>query len=115
MQQLTYASKSILTTDAVGDALLDLVTAIDRQQHSEVVTVPAFTDEGHLVEAKMTLDASSELVAVPVQLDVEDKHATTEAVIRAVDDIRSRIRSNRRTVSQPVLDDEQHAFHYDEF
>jgi hypothetical protein len=115
MQQLTYASKSIFTTDAVTDALLELVTAIDREEHSEVVTVPAFTDEGHLVEAKMTLDASSELVAVPVELDVEDEDATTDAVTRAVRDIRSRIRSNRPVVSSSAGEDEPDPFTYDEY
>jgi hypothetical protein len=117
VQQLTYASKSLFTTDAVSDALLDLVTAIDRQQHSEAVSVPAFTDEGRLVEAKLTIDASSELVSVPVDLEVIglDESAASEASDRAVEDIRSRISANQSTVARPIIEDEPPAFFYDEF
>ena len=115
MQQLTYASKSIVTTDAVTEALLDLVTAIDRQEHSEAVSVPAFTDEGVLIEAKMTLDASSELVVVPVEQSVDDEAATEEAVAKAVEDIRSRIKDNKRTVARPVIEPDPEPYNYEEF
>ena len=115
MQQLTYASKSIVTTDAVTEALLDLVTAIDRQEHSEAVTVPAFTDDGRLTEAQMTLDASSELVAVPVDLDVAEGASIDEAVDRAVEDIRSRIKNNRATIARPVLDADPEPYDFEEF
>ena len=115
MQQLTYASKSFVTTDAVTEALLDLVTAIDRQEHSEAVTVPAFTEDGELIEAKMTLDASSELVAVPVEVSIKDKESTTGAVEAAVEDIRSRIKSNRATIARPVIDEDPEPYNYEEF
>ena len=115
MQQLTYASKSIVTTDAVTEALLDLVTAIDRQEHSEAVSVPAFTDEGALIEAKMTLDASSELVVVPVEQTIGDSAAADEAVAKAVEDIRSRIKDNRRTIARPVVEPEPEPYDYEEF
>jgi len=115
MQQLTYASKSIVTTDAVTEALLDLVTAIDRQEHSEAVSVPAFTDEGALIEAKMTLDASSELVVVPVEQTIGDSAAADEAVAKAVEDIRSRIKDNRRTIARPVVEPEPAPYDYEEF
>jgi hypothetical protein len=58
MQEITYASKTFVTTDAISDALLDLVTSIGRASHSEAVTVPAYTETGKRVEAKMTLDAA---------------------------------------------------------
>jgi hypothetical protein len=100
MQEITYASKSFVTTDRIAEALLDLVTAIDRQAHSEAVTVPAFTDTGRQVEAKMTLDAGSELVSVPVDLDLDDSFDAS-VVETAVDDIRRRIR-NVNSAARPV-------------
>lgn len=115
MKQLTYASKSFVTTDAVTEALLDLVTAIDRQEHSEAVTVPAFTDDGRLIETMMTLDASSEIVAIPVDLDVADEDAAQAALDTAIDDIRSRIKSNRPTIARPVIDDDPAPYNYEEF
>lgn len=104
MQEITYASKCIVTTDAVADALLELVTAIDRHDHSEAVTVPAFTDEGELIDARMTLDASSELVAVPVELDIDRDPSVSDALEAAVADLRKRIAKNRPDsfVAQPI-------------
>ncbi|OOB91759.1 hypothetical protein [Rathayibacter sp. VKM Ac-2630] len=95
MQEITYASKCIVTTDAVADVLLELVTAINRHDHSEAVTVPAFTDEGELIDARMTLDASSELVAVPVELDIDQDPSVSDALQAAVADLRKRIAKNR--------------------
>ncbi|MCJ1675596.1 hypothetical protein MT355_20210 [Rathayibacter sp. VKM Ac-2929] len=117
MQQLTYASRSLFTTDAVVQALLELVTAIDRQQHSETVTIPAFTEQGRLVEAKLTLNAGSELVAVPVDLQAVgvDEAAASEAAEAAVANIRSRISENERYVAHPMIDDEPPYPDYDEF
>jgi hypothetical protein len=105
VQELTYASKTFVTTDAVTEALLDLVTAIDRRDHSEAVTVPAFTENGSRVEARMTLDASSELVAVPVELAIPDNVETDAALLAAVDDIRSRIRKNQDAVIRPAIEE----------
>ncbi|MBF4461129.1 MULTISPECIES: hypothetical protein [unclassified Rathayibacter] len=115
MQQLTYASKSFITTDAVTEALLDLVTAIDRQEHSEAVTVPAFTETGELIDAKMTLDAGSELVVVPIELAIRDVDGTSDAVDAAVEDIRSRIKNNRATIARPVIDQDPEPYDYEEF
>ncbi|NQX13872.1 hypothetical protein HQQ80_19770 [Microbacteriaceae bacterium VKM Ac-2855] len=95
MQELTYASKCIITTDDVVAALVDLVTAIDRQEHSEAVVVPAFTEDGGLLEARMTLDASSELVAVPMDQTTPDGQEVHDAIAVAIEDIRSRITRNR--------------------
>jgi len=105
VQELTYASKTFVTTDAVTEALLDLVTAIDRRDHSEAVTVPAFTEDGARVEARMTLDASSELVAVPIDLSIADDVETDTALLAAVDDIRSRIRKNQDAVVRPSIEE----------
>ncbi|MCM6764476.1 hypothetical protein NB037_18840 [Rathayibacter sp. ZW T2_19] len=120
MQEITYASKCIVTTDAVADALLELVTAINRHDHSEAVTVPAFTDEGGLIDARMTLDASSELVAVPVELDIDQDPTVAEALEEAVADLRKRIARNRPEnsfVAQPIAlpDGERETVDFDDF
>ena len=115
MQEITYASKTFVTTDAISDALLDLVTSIGRAAHSEAVSVPAYTETGKRVEAKMTLDASSELVAIPVELDIDDDAANDEAVEASLRDIRGRI-SNWSTTAVPVKPEEALPVQYsDEF
>jgi hypothetical protein len=115
MQEITYASKTFVTTDAISDALLDLVTSIGRASHSEAVTVPAYTETGKRVEAKMTLDASSELVAIPVELDIDDNSANDDAVEAALRDIRGRI-TNWTSTAVPVKPEEVLPVRYsDEF
>jgi hypothetical protein len=95
MQEVTYATKTFVTTDALADALLRLVTSIRRDTHSEAVTVPAYTPEGRRVEAKMTLDVSSELVVVPATVnDAEHDAANDAAVKEALEDIEKRIRAS---------------------
>ncbi|QHC61224.1 hypothetical protein [Rathayibacter sp. VKM Ac-2760] len=84
------------------------------RQQSETVTVPAFTNDGQLIEARLTLDAGSELVAVLVDLQLvdADEASASEA---AVTDIHSRIRVNERTVAHPVIDNEPPFPFYDEY
>jgi UDP-N-acetyl-D-mannosaminuronate dehydrogenase len=78
------------------------VTAIDRQAHSKAVTVPAFTDIGRQVEAKMTLDAGTDLVAVPVDLDLDDSF-DKRAVEAVVENINSRIRKMNSVTTRSTL------------
>jgi hypothetical protein len=105
MQEITYATKCFVTTDAISDALVRLVTSIRRDTHSEAVTVPAYTPEGRRIEATMTLDASSELVAVPANVEMDDDSANDEAVAAALADIESRISKEDR-LNKAVYPDE---------
>ncbi|ONI65320.1 hypothetical protein ALI44B_01090 [Leifsonia sp. ALI-44-B] len=97
MQEITYATKTFVTTDAIAAALVELVTSINRDTHSEAVVVPAYTETGKRVEATMTLDASSELVAVPSDVSPDDNLENDEAVAAALKDIRARIQNGSRT------------------
>lgn len=117
MQQLSYASTTLVTTDAVVDALLELVTAIAWQQHSEAVRVPAFNAEGRLLEAQLTLNSGSELVAVPVDREVVDvdEACASDAAEAAVIDIRSRIRERTHSMARPEIENEPPFPFYHEF
>ncbi|MFP7761548.1 hypothetical protein [Marisediminicola sp. LYQ85] len=105
-----------MTTDEITDALLDLVTAIDRRDHSEAVCVPSFTPDGKLTEALMTLDAGSEVVAMPVDVDIDTDDDTRAAIAAAVEDIRSRInRNTKATEAKAINDAYDHGVDLDEF
>ena len=67
--------------------------------------------------AQLTLDAGSELVAVPVDLAVAeaDEAAAARAVEAAIADIRSRVGDNKRSVSRPIVGDAAEFPDYDEY
>jgi hypothetical protein len=104
MQEITYATKTFVTTDAIAEALVELVTSIDRDTHSEAVVVPAYTPSGEKVEATMTLDASSELVSVPSDVRPEEDTENDETVNDALADIRGRINKGSRTSRATYVD-----------
>ena len=54
-------------------------------------------------------------VAVPVEVSIKDEESTTGAVEAAVEDIRSRIKSNRATIARPVIDEDPEPYNYEEF
>ena len=107
MQQLTFASRSLLTPDAVTEALFDLVASFDHGAPSETVIIPVLSDAGHLLQARLTLHASSELVAVAdeSQQQVEDEQAASAASDVAVAAIRERIRERAGHVERPALEE----------
>ncbi|PPF80327.1 hypothetical protein C5B96_11080, partial [Subtercola sp. Z020] len=85
---------------------------IGREEHSEAVTVPSFDVAGRQVEAKMTLDAGSELVVVPVQLRIEGAF-DDDAVNRALADLRTRIDRRVKSNTATYADPDQEGFHLD--
>jgi transcriptional regulator GlxA family with amidase domain len=113
MREITYATKTFVTTDAIASALVRLVTSIRRDTQSEAVTVPAYTSDGRRVEATMTLDASSELVAVPSSVDADDSQENDEAVQAALQDIDQRIR-HMAGVGRAVYPDEPDLSQYND-
>lgn len=101
MQQVTHASRTFTTTDEVCIALLELVSALDPQEHAEAVILPALDHEGVLVELKMTVNATSAFVIVPVEMDVPDEEALNRASAAAADELRSRVTTGPHSVATP--------------
>ncbi|OOB90906.1 hypothetical protein [Rathayibacter sp. VKM Ac-2630] len=113
MKQMTYGSTRFLVADAIGTALLELVTAIERGRHADLVAFPAFTEQGRPCEVQLTLHGRSELVAMSTESGAGLDEETSEATSIAVEDIRSRIARHALAVHRPGLeeDDEETAVH----
>ena len=116
MRQISYTTSRLLVADAVCDALLDLVTAIDREERSDLITFPALNEQQQPCRVQMTVHARSELVVTSLDHRPADDENTPD-VIDAVADIRARIATHSQRVPHPMTDeptDEPYAFHHGE-
>ena len=78
MRKLYYASGFVLLSDTVCAAVLDYAHALAEVGKSDVVAVPALSDEGARGETTMLLGPASQLFAAPAldrAVDLEDEEA----------------------------------------
>ncbi|ROP44387.1 MULTISPECIES: hypothetical protein [unclassified Rathayibacter] len=87
MQQMTHASATFTTTDDVCTALLTFVGSIAAGGHSESVAIPALRADGQVMEVRMTVNADSAFVVVPVDTDAQDEHALLAASASVVSEL----------------------------
>ena len=116
MQQLTYASRCLLTPDTVSDALFDLVAALRPGQRPEAVSIPVLTEDGRLLEARLLLHSGTELVSIAAANapHSEDEGALAAASAAAVTEVRRRIAAAGVPVERPVIEDDPTSFTYEE-
>ena len=79
MQRLHYTGDSILVSDDVCVAILELARALAVMQVSEVVKVPIVDEAGSLTEAELLIGPASQLYATPAG-DVSDIEVDPELV-----------------------------------
>ncbi len=75
MRKLYYASGFVLLSDTVCEAVLDYAHALAEVGKSDVVQVPALSDEGARGETTMLIGPASQLFAAPAldrAVDLED-------------------------------------------
>ncbi|WP_132438199.1 MULTISPECIES: hypothetical protein [unclassified Rathayibacter] len=96
MQQMTHASATFTTTDDVCAALLAFVGSIAAGDHSESVAIPALRVDGQVMEVRMTVNAHSAFVVVPVDADAQDERALLAASKSVVSELRRRGAASRQ-------------------
>jgi hypothetical protein len=79
MQRLHYTGDSILVSDDVCAAILDLARALAVMQVSEVVKVPIVDEAGSLTEAELLIGPASQLYSTPAD-DVSNIEVDPELV-----------------------------------
>lgn len=90
MRKLYYASGYVLLGDRVCDVLMEYASALADVKRSDLVTVPAMSDEETRGSARLLIGPASQLFAAPAKdrgVDLEDE-ATTESIIRKIDQLR---------------------------
>ena len=77
MRRLYYAGGSIIISDQVGKAVLRYARALARHQSSDLVVLPAFTEDFGKGVAHILIGPSSQMMSVPTaefEIDLADAH-----------------------------------------
>ena len=66
MRGITYAGETVLTTDAVAAALVDLTAALAKIGQAEAVTIPiVLADRDETGEAELVIGLGNDVLSVP--------------------------------------------------
>lgn len=72
MRRITYAGETVITTDDVADALVDLTAAVASAGRADAVSIPIVTDRGRAVgEAELVIGVGNDVLSVPVKWSAE--------------------------------------------
>ena len=65
MRRVSYGGGSFPTSDQVADALVSLVATLSGGHSSQIVDIPAVSDDGQLVLVRMVVGPLSILISIP--------------------------------------------------
>jgi hypothetical protein len=83
MRIVSYSGESVVTTDGVGEAVVDYARALIADNSADVVDIPILFEDGEL-SASLVLGPASQLIVVPAhEVDVELRDEMTIARLRA--------------------------------
>jgi hypothetical protein len=83
MRILSYSGESVLTTNGVGEAVVDYVRALIAENSSDVIDIPVLLDDEELT-ASLVIGPSSQIMVAPSRdRDVALRDELTIARIRS--------------------------------
>jgi hypothetical protein len=83
MRILSYSGESVLTTDGVGEAVVDYARALIADNSADVIDIPVLLKK-KVLTASMLLGPASQLILVPcLDIDVELRDDLTIARLRS--------------------------------
>ncbi|GAA2236218.1 hypothetical protein N1031_10685 [Herbiconiux moechotypicola] len=101
MKQITYAGDSVLTTDDVGSALVELTACLARKGLAEAVSIPILL-EGEVRDAELVIGVGNDVLSIPIDFDGDGPDFSV-----AADRLRSQMEAHTadRVVRPTALDD----------
>lgn len=69
MRYVTYAGESVLTTDAVAHALVELAGAVAAEGEAEAVTIPIVSAAGGIEDADLVIGVGNDVLTRPAAYD----------------------------------------------
>ncbi|MFS0865891.1 hypothetical protein AB3M83_00975 [Microbacterium sp. 179-B 1A2 NHS] len=67
MRRITYAGETVITTDDVAEALVELTAAIASSGRADAVSIPIVNDRSEAVgEAELVIGVGNDVLSVPV-------------------------------------------------
>ncbi|WP_053351380.1 hypothetical protein [Leucobacter musarum] len=74
MRSITYAGETVVTTDDVASALVELTAAIARNGRAEAVEIPIVTDDHeHTDVAELVIGVGNDVLSVPAAWDSNEE------------------------------------------
>lgn len=77
MKRIHYASGSLLTGDAIADAVVRFAAILAQNSTAAEVRAPAILDDGEVGEALMLLGPASQILVEAAHYDGSELHAET--------------------------------------
>ncbi|WP_225310185.1 hypothetical protein [Microbacterium testaceum] len=110
MRCVTYAGETVITTDDVAAALIELTAAVAKEGQAEAVSIPIVTDDRTVAQAELVIGVGNDVLSAPVEWHDEEpdfSHAAAE-----LKEHRLFPRPHLRAV-EPESDDEDEPLDYD--
>jgi len=110
MKRITYAGETVLTTDEVATALVELTAALAKRGIAEAVVIPIVTASGRQDRsAELVVGMGNDVLAVPDDFEGEEPDFSAEAEtlrahIRSVTPNRSKAVPVQQSESGPIDD-----------
>lgn len=72
MRSVTYAGRTVITTDDVAASLVELTAAVAKDGQSEAVSIPIVTDGGTIAQAELVIGVGNDVLSTPVEWSGEE-------------------------------------------
>lgn len=74
MRSITYAGETVVTTDDVAEALIELTAAIAKNGRAEAVKIPIVTDDHeHIGTAELVIGVGNDVLSIPAAWDAAEE------------------------------------------
>jgi hypothetical protein len=87
MKILSYSGESVLTSDRIGDAVIDYARALAAENAADVIDIPVVDEGGAGLDgqgtARLLIGPTSQLIIVPAHRDVLLRDAAELEALRA--------------------------------
>ncbi|SDQ06177.1 hypothetical protein [Microbacterium sp. cf332] len=80
MRRITYAGDTVITTDDVAEALVELTAAVANYGRAEAVRIPIVLEgDGRVDEAELVIGVGNDVLSAPVEWDGDEPDFTDGA------------------------------------
>ena len=93
MKQITYAGDSLLTSDAVASALIELTACLAKKGIAEAVSIPIIKN-GTTSDAELVIGVGNDVLAVPADPDLVGDGLDASHFSDAADELRAKLDSH---------------------
>lgn len=79
MRYITYAGETVITSDEVAEALIELTAAVAQRGHAEAVRIPICNEGGKVDSAELVIGVGNDVLSAPADWDGDEVDFAHEA------------------------------------